>query len=73
LLRGGEGDGIFICNTFLELAQVHRLLNDVADLVEVVFGHFGVLLNGFLYLHLLLEQLVVLVVRLPAFGRYDLQ
>ena len=73
LFGRGQVDSVFISNTFLELVQVHRLLNDVANLVEIIFGHFGMLLNRFLHFHLLFEKLIILPMRSPAFGRYDLE
>ena len=73
LLGRGQVDCVFISDTFLELVQVHRLLNDVANFVEIIFCHFSMLLNRFLYFHLLFEKLIVFAMRIPPFRRYDLE
>ncbi len=72
LFRGSEINGWAISDLFLKLVEVHRLLYNVSDLIEIVFGHFSVLLDGLFDFHLLLEELIVLTVGFPALWRYDL-
>jgi hypothetical protein len=44
--------GRFIGHFLLKPLKVHGLLNDIADLVVIIFAHLGMLFNGFLDFHL---------------------
>lgn len=56
----------------MELVEVHGLLNDVSDFIEIIFTHFCMLLDGFSDFHFLLEEFIILIVGIPALWWDDL-